>query len=334
MSERVQHDVLPKHSEVCRFCGSGELFLLPGVECGAPTRFAFADLDSVCTYFCCHCGVAGSYPLPEKVAVEEFYNSTYRSSSGLQRGYPLLDFEAMERQRFRFEYMYELLESEGLGEEFRKILTHGKKLNVLDIGCYTGEALRAMSEVYGAEVYGFELDDWAIKYGSLINGIEISKLSADDVEFTSFKMGTNFVMMLHVLEHVRDPRGLLDKINQVLTRNGGYLYVEVPNYEKDISYEFPHLTHFTASSLSGLCANCGFEVIAIRERGTDLIVLLGIASSRRPVKKIDSQVSRRKFFLKRRVMTLFYRFLKIARLFQSNLEILKIVARYFSRHFF
>lgn len=95
---------------------------------------------------------------------------------------------------------------------------------VLDVGAGNGELLAYMAEL-GWEVEGVETDSTAAAVGRA-RGIDIH-----DGDLQSLRLPEAYadaVTMVHVLEHVRDPVGLLAECMR-LVRPGGVLVVATPN---------------------------------------------------------------------------------------------------------
>jgi SAM-dependent methyltransferase len=84
--------------------------------------------------------------------------------------------------------------------------------------------------------------------------------------------GRRVASAIHVLEHVRDPAGLLRSLGRWL-RPGGELIIEVPNDHLDEmlsatrTSDLPHLWFFSQSGLIALVAHSGFRVERVAEVG-------------------------------------------------------------------
>lgn len=84
------------------------------------------------------------------------------------------------------------------------------------------------------------------------------------------------VTLFHVLEHLPDPRAVLEQIHRKL-RPGGLLLIEVPNWGSHmrrlhgLRWQFVldhHVNHFTAGSLTRLVEGSGFRRSAVEFRRT------------------------------------------------------------------
>jgi ubiquinone/menaquinone biosynthesis C-methylase UbiE len=170
----------------------------------------------------------------------------------------------------------------------KKLLRYGKPGSLLDVGAGIGQFLHFarphFSVVAGTEVSRSAVEIAERKYGvSLILG----ELEAVDFGAEQFDNITVF----HVLEHVPNPRSVIEKCQRLL-RPDGILVVAVPNdvrsakakvkhllksmgigrFQKLGDWGLPkialdgslaeiHLSHFTAESLRRLLERCGFTVL-------------------------------------------------------------------------
>jgi hypothetical protein len=87
----------------------------------------------------------------------------------------------------------------------------------------------------------------------------------------SASAGASLVCARHLLEHIAEPRKLLETVRRSLEDGSAVLYFEVPNalliLERlsvwDLMYE--HCGYFTSGSLERIFARTGFEVIEVAE---------------------------------------------------------------------
>ncbi len=143
--------------------------------------------------------------------------------------------------------------------------TQLRKGKLLDVGAGTGAFANAMSKA-GWEVTGLEPDETArknaeAKYTLVLQSSE-TLYSLDEEQFDA-------ITMWHVLEHVHDLQGYLEKFHGVLKQNGK-LIIAVPNYtsydaklyhDSWAAYDVPrHLYHFSPHSMETLAAFKGFTV--------------------------------------------------------------------------
>lgn len=143
----------------------------------------------------------------------------------------------------------------------------------LEIGCATGQLSRWLSE-NGCEVIGIEINremaEIAKKYcrDVLISDIE----AIEDLPYLDF----DFILLLDVLEHLRNPFALLQKSTTYL-KKGGSIVISLPNvanwmvrwnlsfgrfeYSERGILDGTHLRFFNEKSAKRLLVDAGFEIV-------------------------------------------------------------------------
>jgi len=139
---------------------------------------------------------------------------------------------------------------------------------VLELGCSDGDYLRQLQE-RGWECVGLEPAARPAERARQ-RGLDVhcGVLEPGMFEPASF----DAVCAWHVIEHLHEPRQVLQEVARIL-RPGGELLLSLPNYgcwEPHVFGEYwyvnqppIHLQHFTPRSLRRLLQNCGFEEIEI-----------------------------------------------------------------------
>jgi 2-polyprenyl-3-methyl-5-hydroxy-6-metoxy-1,4-benzoquinol methylase len=122
----------------------------------------------------------------------------------------------------------------------------------------------------GWEVTGVETDPVAVR-AARQHGFEVHTGDLASAAFPDASFG--LVLLMHVIEHVPDPRGLLHECRRVL-RPGGILVVATPNAESRGHRRFGrhwrglepprHLTLFGPRSLHALAREAGFQEAQVR----------------------------------------------------------------------
>ncbi len=156
------------------------------------------------------------------------------------------------------------------------------RVRLLEVGCATGEFLKACRRRFGWEVAGVEpnrqLSDALIREGF---PVVPSTLEDADVPAGQYDV----VCLFNVLEHLWDPAYSLKRINCLLAP-GGLVVVELPNFASPsrrrfgkhwFLYHLPrHLSHFTRQSLAGLMEECGFEEQGVRKQFRPTVNVLSL----------------------------------------------------------
>ncbi len=129
---------------------------------------------------------------------------------------------------------------------------------LLDVGCGNGAFLRAFSAARSDwTLRGTELSDTNRSVIEAIPGVEALHTGALEDTPGLFSL----ISLIHVLEHIRDPRALLATVATKLAP-GGVLFVEVPNAARN-PFDLliaDHATHFTPESVTALLEDAGFAV--------------------------------------------------------------------------
>lgn len=231
--------------EMCCVCGRTDATiwrvatdnLLDGSE-------AFTDLR------CTGCGTARLQPRPAVEAMGRYYNETTYARAEDEKselGRRLDNFFARQADR--------AMEAIGDG------ILRGK---MLDVGCGDGRFLSAMTG-HGWQGEGIETDAIAASLARRRSGsvVHETPLEATNLAERSFDL----ISLLHVLEHVPNPRATLSTARRLL-RPGGTLLLALPNagsaeaalfrslwYPLDLPR---HYWGFTPRSLARLVEECGF----------------------------------------------------------------------------
>ena len=152
--------------------------------------------------------------------------------------------------------LYHMVRQRTMKSKRRLVVNETGKVKgtILDIGCGTGAFLHNMQNA-GWSVTGLEPDSAArTKAGELyhIAPFDTPKL------FELSLVGYDAITMWHVLEHVHNLHGYLQKINNIIAP-GGRLFIAVPNYtsydagyykEHWAAWDVPrHLYHFSPASM-------------------------------------------------------------------------------------
>ncbi len=139
-----------------------------------------------------------------------------------------------------------------------------KSRRSLDVGCGIGIMPKYM-EMHGYEAFGVEISEWAVEYARRELGLEnVLRGTVQTAAFPGAHFG--FVTLVHLVEHLDDPVPTLREAFRVL-EPGGWIYVEVPSSERDVSdYGIDdHFWFYSVDSLHRLLACIGFRDVRIGE---------------------------------------------------------------------
>lgn len=219
-------------------------------------------------------------PIPTQKQVEAFYakefydaNAQYFNNSSL-----LVQQEQSEFFNSRWKDIYEVA-----GEFFKSDL---KQKSVFDIGFGFAQALVYL-KTKGLSVSGLEPSIEGVEYARQ-NGIRVFHAGIEN--FDAIDTKSDIVLLLNVLEHLREPKKTLLNIKQQLLSSEGLLVIDVPNdfndfqivanneYDLEEWWVLPpnHINYFSHKSLQKLLKGCGYKIVnCTASFPLDLFLLFG-----------------------------------------------------------
>jgi len=138
--------------------------------------------------------------------------------------------------------------------------------NVLDIGCFCGYFLKALSNNKW-RCFGVELSKWGCNYIKKNFGLEIFNGNLFQANYPDKYF--DLITMWDVLEHLYNPKETFSEINRILQDNGILCFV-VPNINSLMARIFrskwwsliqPHVYYFTPHTIKEMLHKTGFRII-------------------------------------------------------------------------
>jgi SAM-dependent methyltransferase len=219
--------------------------------CGGSESQFLCQNDGLEVVRCTSCGLVFVNPQPTEDAVRQYYSDPDLARQDGWSAY----FQHSAQQITQ-------LWQERLGDLRR--WRDGVGVRLLDVGSGWGDFLHCAKPL-GWKVAGFEFSPSMARFCEERYGITVQIGSLFETSFA----GSSFdiVTMWHVLEHLRAPQAVLQRLHNLLVP-GGILAVEVPNlnFLPRRSYKYPfsktlHLYHFSPATLTGILTKVGFKVL-------------------------------------------------------------------------
>ena len=232
--------------------------------CGDKERKLLVKNEPWYIYGCASCGLGFLDPRPSKEDIAKLYDKEYCEDQFVEGGGvgspEFMKRLSLETHRVRF---------------FRGLKRKGK---ILDIGCGYGYFLAACRTMYGYDVHGLDVSDWAAHYAAERLGLSVT---VGEIETVNLPPNSyDIITMWHFLEHTRDPREAILKAMDLLKKNG-ILVIDIPNYDGTdarknwdnwVGWQPPyHFYHFTPSTLKRLLRLCGLCVVKAKDYHSETV---------------------------------------------------------------
>lgn len=229
---------------------------------------------------CHHCSMISVYPVPSSEDIMNFYRKEGRKELSIIKKYRSFLLEVLDSSVERCKQLPTYREVTDWGAdfswtEFEESIQEPK--SSLDIGCSAGRTV-AMFQKMGWSAHGIDLDPEAIQFGQS-HGLRVRSSSIGDL--ISNREKYHLITLIDVIEHVVDPKQLLEEIKQLMTP-GAVLYIKTPAADS-LPHRFigdawlesaEHLQFFSRHTLQRLLSDCGFELLAfhhLMEESTPLV---------------------------------------------------------------
>lgn len=165
-----------------------------------------------------------------------------------------------------------------------------RQSRVLDLGCWTGRLGEKLKKEKGCFVTGVDIDKSALKIaGKRLDFVCQADLDFPEILRKKIKEKFDYVVLTDVLEHLKNPERLLEKLKFFLNANG-LLIVSIPNianwsirlsllfgkfnYEETGILDKTHLRFFTRETAIKLIEESGYTIEKIKFSGTKVLPAL------------------------------------------------------------
>jgi SAM-dependent methyltransferase len=195
---------------------------------------------------CQQCGCGFADGIPSQVDLDRYYSAqskyTYAQRDGMESVWDFKRFEATASQLVPF--------------------IHSRDAKILDIGCATGGMLSVLKGFGFKNLFGVDPSPVCAETATRLHGIPV--LAANISQLANQPARFDIILMLGVLEHVRETRDALEYAKALLNE-GGLLYCAVPDVEGLLDcnnapyqqFSLEHLNFFSTKSLNNQLAVVG-----------------------------------------------------------------------------
>ena len=238
------------------------------ILCGSEQYDEFDKVESFgypLVYHQCECcGLVFQFSAANQAADEDFYAETYRQIYQASAEPTKKDLWVQEKRALSLAGILQTLKVQ-------------PRERILDIGASTGLLLetfkRGMKSQMNQEteepsnngdVVGVEPGD---AYRSYAEQRGLKMYSSLEALLESKPEKFDLVSMIHVLEHLPNPVGVLGFIRKELLQDDGVLLLEVPNFYAHESYELAHLACYTPHTLQEVLRQAGYHVFFFHRHG-------------------------------------------------------------------
>tara|TARA_Y100000590_G_scaffold459645_1_gene617236 strand:+ start:612 stop:1580 length:969 start_codon:yes stop_codon:yes gene_type:complete len=179
------------------------------------------------------------------------------------------NYYGKEGKKFNFLIEFVVLFFRYLRSMFCYRFFNQKNIKLLDIGCGRGQFIYLLKKK-GWFVFGTETSSVSAQAAKKKVGDESILINKDLNELKNIDTNFNMITLWHVLEHLVEPKKIVDLIEKKLI-NKGYVVVEVPNFDSFqhlinkndwIHLDCPrHVTHFTKKGLFSFFDDKKYKII-------------------------------------------------------------------------
>lgn len=230
-----------KYLKSCPVCKSDEI----------KRKYVYENFE---VFSCKSCGIMFRNPLLEVADIKNFYNENYYKEL-------YLDERVMKGSEHVWEARLRFLKT---------LLGKGENLRILDIGSAFGGLLDTASKQGFKECWGVEISTQAVEWLKT-HKPHINVLEGAIEEISLPKDFFDIVTMVEVIEHLVEPKEVLEKIFHSLVERGIVL-IQTANFRglqaklwgKHYHYILPwHQFYFSDKSLENLLKSIGFREVKI-----------------------------------------------------------------------
>ncbi|MGD9783871.1 MAG: methyltransferase domain-containing protein [Hyphomicrobiaceae bacterium] len=219
--------------------------------CGSTLRSEVSRYDRrlkrLTTVVCSDCGLLRTDPMPTREELATYYRTEYRLDYQLAAGRPPRDHVCKSSAA-----------AQARADLLSERLVPGAR--VLDFGAGSGEFL-AVAAGRGCKVMGIEPGYDYAAHARVTTGVQVLSQEWEDAVLPDG--GFDVITCHHVVEHLRDPLGAIQRMARWLSDNG-VVYISVPDMRADgrpafQRLHFAHVHGFVPTTLTQIAMAAGLE---------------------------------------------------------------------------
>lgn len=277
---------------LCEICYSSKNKKIYHQRFILPTQYYFhSGYDVV---ICEKCGFAFADNIPDQAFFETYYKEMSKKTFYIKNKV----FKKEKNSNYEKEMNKRLIYSFSC---FRKFLN--KEDRILDLGCYTGELMKILKDHGYKNLIGIDPSDYAVKVAKARYGIKVVKASIFDDLGHLGKF--DFIIINHILEHIKNLSEFLQKIKNLLNFKGK-VYIETPDADNFFisqsnkylpehqeafqQFSVEHINFFTKKSTYNLMKLNGFLKLKLQSK----VSVIAILSSVWKIQEISKDISSEK----------------------------------------
>jgi len=269
---------------ICNYCGCEESKIV--------AEYARFERHNVLQ--CVNCGLVYLEIEAGKQDIETFY------SSSEYRKIPTLPVQSAE------EHFHDKITQNDVNNRISFISEHVPITDkrIIEIGSASGALLEKLVENGVKEVIGIELDEEYSKFAQN-RGLQVLN---NPIEELNFKEEFDIALSFHTLEHVYNPKLIINSIYTALG-HGGFFMGEVPNQNdwriqifndnvvRRFHYDPTHLFYYSPVTLTNYLQSSGFGDIILEtvERYNSLLQLTNILCNQRSEQNVEEILAKHIF---------------------------------------
>ncbi|MBI5587665.1 MAG: class I SAM-dependent methyltransferase [Deltaproteobacteria bacterium] len=238
----IRVETAAKSDTSCNICGSGESRHTVTVEGHNYVR-------------CAVCGVERMAKYPTNAEVREFYSKGYMTNKFNDLGHHI---------HFTPEYRATYFAEKDLTfSDLRMEMGRYSGKSLLDVGCANGQFLE-YAQRHGIRSMGIDISE------EMVNAGRKNGLNCEVADLFDLKGSYDLVTFWDVVEHVTDPKAVLEK-TMTLLNPGGELVIQTPCtgmvselFGEKWLYYLPvqHIHLFSQDALFGLLSKTGYSIVS------------------------------------------------------------------------